>query len=202
MSNEYDIAYFAYDVLVNPQLRPPDTQAVPGRLKGWVREWRHCIDTPKGKTCTLTVVRHPFTWIDGVYVLDRAARIIEVDHKEPGYQRIRIDFPRQVLGKTHPAVETYIYTSTGNAYRPDYPGLKSCPIWRSYLDGVLAGYLDLGGREAADNFITSTEGWNVPILDDRDSPRYALAVAIPETTQHEIDQVIEQHGLVNLQFKE
>jgi hypothetical protein len=41
------------------------------------------------------------------------------------------------------------------------------------VDCALAGYIDVWGPEGASRFVTSTEGWNVPMLDDRADPKYS-----------------------------
>ena len=46
------------------------------------------------------------------------------------------------------------------------------PILMSYLDVVVQGYLREFGECGALNFFATTKGWDSPILNDRESPRY------------------------------
>jgi len=49
-----DVAHFAYGSLVNSRTCPEHTRARPFRITGWVRQWKHCIDTPSGRACALS----------------------------------------------------------------------------------------------------------------------------------------------------
>ncbi len=45
-------------------------------------------------------------------------------------------------------------------------------ILLSYLDVVVQGYLREFGEDGARRFFETTDGWNVPVLDDRAAPLY------------------------------
>ena len=46
------------------------------------------------------------------------------------------------------------------------------PIVLSYLDVVVQGYLRVYGEAGAHRFFETTEGWGLPVLNDRAAPRY------------------------------
>jgi hypothetical protein len=46
------------------------------------------------------------------------------------------------------------------------------PILLSYLDVVVQGYLNEFGEAGALLFFATTHGWDAPILNDRNAPRY------------------------------
>jgi cation transport protein ChaC len=94
-------------------------------------------------------------------------------------------------------LESFTYISTPAAHRQ---GSRQFPIWRSYLECVLAGFLDLGGDAAARDFIVTTDGWEAPILDDRLAPKYMRAVRLSPPIQSNVDALIRSHGLDRTQF--
>jgi hypothetical protein len=65
---------------------------------------------------------------------------------------------------------------------------------------VLAGFLDVGGKIAARDFVVTTRGWESPILDDRTAPKYMRATSLPAGIQTDVDALIQEHGLERTQF--
>ncbi|MDO8700376.1 MAG: hypothetical protein Q7J56_01845 [Deltaproteobacteria bacterium] len=49
---------------------------------------------------------------------------------------------------------------------------------------------------AVEDFITTTQGWGLPILDDRHRPRYPRAVFLTSAQLHEIDDILGEYGLL------
>ena len=192
-----DVAYFAYGSLVNRHTRPMHTRAQPARLNGWLRQWKHCMDTPSGKACALTAVPRVGSQIEGVLVLDRRDKLAEVDRRETGYKRERIVLQQSDIAVPITELETYIYVSTGDHNRW---GTTEYPIWLSYVDCILAGCIDVWGRAGAERFIASTEGWQAPLLDDRAAPRYPRALALEETTRQVIDGLLKENGIIRSRF--
>lgn len=186
-----EVAYFAYGSLVNSATRlRPNARAEPALLKGWLRQWKHCIDTDSGKACVLSVRPRVGAEIEGVWVLDNCDTIAEVDRREIGYHREHIPYQPADTGLSVVGLETYIYVSTGDHNRW---GDREYPIWLSYLDCVLDGYIKEWGPAGASRFITSTEGWDVPVLNDRARPKYPRAV-VPEN-RVAIDRLLEESGI-------
>jgi hypothetical protein len=187
---------FAYGSLVNPAARPKEVDAVPALLSGWSREWMHRISTPRGKVCALTVAPDADSCIKGVVLVEGGAESFEVDEREIGYQRIPVAV-QTIGGLIESPVSCSLYVG---AQANRGPATREYPIWRSYLDCVLSGYIRLGGPEAADDFVRSTRGWQAPFLDDRDSPKYPRAVYLTAKEKEVIDAILRRHLLLGEVF--
>jgi hypothetical protein len=193
------VEIFGYGSLVNRRARRSDLVARPVRIGGWRRSWSHCVETENGNVCALTVVPQAEAGVAGVGILERRDNLAALDAREKGYRRI----PLALDAEEPPGVATrgdwerFTYISTPVALRP---GSREFPIWRSYLECVLAGFLDLGGGAAARDFIVTTDGWEAPILDDRAAPKYMRAVKLPQHVQGEVDALIQSHELHRTQF--
>lgn len=199
MNKSPTMGVFGYGSLVNKNTLSSDsTTAVSGRLHGWVRQWKHCVDTTQylkdafGKVCVLTVDSSKDAELDGILLLDSHEKLEKYDKREIGYKRKRIDFetilidPR-CLAQDHVSKECYVYVSEPQHHRW---GNSEFPILRSYIDCVLAGFLEVYGREGIEKFIDSTEGWDAPILNDRATPIYPRAVILPQSDRQLIDDVL------------
>jgi cation transport protein ChaC len=190
---EHPVAYFAYGSLVNRHTRSSTAEAIPVRIAGWVRQWRHCVATSRGKACALTAERQPGADIEGVLILDSMENMTKVDEREIGYKREEVRLEQAGNAAPLAGIETYIYVSAGPHTQW---GSSEYPIWRSYLDCVLAGYIDVWGRDGAARFIASTSGWQAPILDDRHAPKYPRAVVLPKPVRNMIEEILEQTGVI------
>jgi hypothetical protein len=188
-----DTLVFAYGSLVNSGTRQSGVRSLPGVLPGWVRQWKHCIETPNGKICALTVAPDARKEVRGLVLFQDTNDLAELDQRESGYSRVRVNvcLENSPLGKMEPRFFTYVGDLAHSAF-----GSDEFPIWRSYLDCVLGGYFELGGRWAMDNFIASTLGWDAPILDDRQTPKYPRAVTLASNQKREIDEALVKHGLL------
>jgi len=187
------IAYFAYGSLVNRHTRPLNTRAQPARLTGWVRQWKHCMETPSGKVCALSAAPRSGAEIEGVLVFDSRDNLAALDQREIDYRRVPIALPPADVAVPTAEMETFIYVSTGDQNRW---GSAEYPIWRSYVDCVLAGYIDVWGAAGAARFIASTEGWDAPLLDDRANPRYPRAVVLSDAVRVTIDGLLERKRII------
>jgi glutathione-specific gamma-glutamylcyclotransferase len=171
------VAYFGYGSLVNEltwlQCERRHPERYPVEVQNWTRQWKHCVDTPHGSGCVLTAVERAGSRIHGILVCCDAADLAEIDAREDGYDRVEL--PRRdvlsCLGNLPDKL--YIYKSKPSQYRP---GGVSCPIWYSYAEAVLHGFLTVFKTAGVDEFIRSTSGWTVPVIDDRDRPQYRRAV--------------------------
>jgi len=63
------------------------------------------------------------------------------------------------------------------------------PVLLSYLDVVVQGYLQVFGRDGADHFFATTDGWDAPVLNDRAAPRYPRH---QQLTREEIE-IVDAH---------
>jgi glutathione-specific gamma-glutamylcyclotransferase len=179
------IAYFGYGSLVNELTWARPYKMEPAELRNWAREWNHCVDTPFGRVCALTVSRSDFGRVQGVFIRSTRSEIIEVDDREIGYVREAIPPSDIVTHKSSLPPELYIYRSEERFRRG---ASDEYPLWLSYVDCVIVGYLKVFGKGGVDTFIASTEGWRGPILDDRAKPLYPRAVRLSEEERQFIDE--------------
>jgi hypothetical protein len=167
------VAYFGYGSLVNEltwlQSERRHPERYPVEVQNWAREWGHCVDTPHGRGCVLTALERPGSRIQGILICCDASDLAQVDAREVGYDRVEL--PRQdILSPvSHLPEELYIYRSKPPHYRP---GGADHPIWFSYAEAVLHGFLSVFRTDGVDAFIRSTSGWSAPVVDDRANPRY------------------------------
>jgi len=63
----------------------------------------------------------------------------------------------------------------------------------SYLDVVVQGYEQVFGEAGVAAFFASTDGWDAPILNDRDAPQYPrhqpLATVQRDLVDHHVDAI-------------
>jgi hypothetical protein len=167
------VAYFGYGSLVNEltwlQSERRHPERYPVEIQNWTREWGHCADTPQGPVCVLTAVERAGSRIQGILIRCDADDLAEIDARENGYDRVELA-RRDVLSSVSDLPEKlYIYKSKSSHYRP---GGADYPIWFSYAEAVLHGFLSAFKTEGVDAFIRSTSGWTIPVIDDREYPQY------------------------------
>jgi glutathione-specific gamma-glutamylcyclotransferase len=189
------VAYFGYGSLVNEltwlQSERRHLERYPVEVQNWTREWRHCVDTPNGPVCALTAVERAGSRIHGILIQCDAADLTQIDAREVGYDRVGLA-RRDVLSSISNLPEKlYTYKSKSSHYRL---GGMDYPIWFSYAEAVLHGYLSVFKTEGVDRFIQSTSGWTVPVVDDRDNPQYHRSPKrlIPIEDKIYIEQKIRQ----------
>ncbi|SRR5579871_2533119 len=189
------VAYFGYGSLVNEltwlrsERRHPERYPV--EIENWAREWGHCVDTPLGPGCVLTAAERAGSRIQGILICCDAADLMQVDAREAGYDRVEL-LRRDVLSSISNLPEKlYIYKSKSSHYRA---GGADYPIWFSYAEAVLHGFLSVFKAEGVDRFIESTTGWTAPVIDDRDNPQYrrSLKKLISAEDKLYIEQKIRQ----------
>lgn len=194
------IAYFGYGSLVNDATRHPESVAVRGTLKGWVREWRISGETPTGRVCGLTASPKPGSEIHGVLVLDSVAELPNLDIREGRYDRhalpaeaFHVHGHAEEGGDHREALSNaFVYRSKSEHYRW---GDDAHPIRLSYVDCVLKGYLNHFGEEGPRHFIETTEGWHIPVLNDRRAPLYPRAITVSEEELALFDRLLRQAGV-------
>jgi len=153
----------------------------------------HCIETPHGKICALTVTPDVRAEIAGAVLFQSADGLAELDERESGYRRVRVPVHLERPDPITTEIDCFTYIGDSAHYKR---GSDEYPIWRSYLDCVLVGYFELGGRGAMENFIASTQGWDAPILDDRRMPLYPRAVALTSDLERGIDDTLAERGVL------
>ncbi len=157
--------FFGYGSLVNRTTHghAPVHRAT---LHGWHRAWRA---VPERALCYLTAVRDPDSSIEGLIAPVPGDSWAELDRREGAYER---HAATHALDHDSDATEVVVYAIDPDRHSP--PGPDN-PILLSYLDVVVAGYLAEYGPAGPQRFFETTLGWQAPILDDRNTPRYARA---------------------------
>tara|TARA_R110002049_G_scaffold44333_3_gene129850 strand:+ start:88607 stop:89197 length:591 start_codon:yes stop_codon:yes gene_type:complete len=154
--------FFGYGSLVNRNTHAyPDAR--PAQLAGWRRKW---VRTGGRDIVFLTVVPHGPTTVDGLIAAVPGADWVALDARERGYQR----------HASGGAVAHDLIPSPDIAHYAIPP--ENCGndgehvILLSYLDVVVQGFLREFGEEGAQRFFDTTDGWDTPILNDRNAPHY------------------------------
>lgn len=162
---------FGYGSLVNRRTHA-HSDARPVQVTGWRREWRA---TTLRQLAFLSVAPDPGCTIAGLTARVATADWPALDRREAAYDRLPL--PADSL---RPGVDgrVAIYAVPPG----DGPALEDHPILLSYLDVVVQGFLDHFGPEGAAAFFDTTTGWQAPVMDDREAPRYPRAQPLlPET---------------------
>lgn len=184
------IAYFGYGSLVNDATRNINSRSIPGRLEGFVREWRIRSKDQLQNVCSLTAKPSIDNSIDGVLVFEHSSGLEAVDRREANYDRL--DFPVLQFSSSSVLPESqaaYIYQAKSARY--DW-GDEDHPILQSYIDAVMQGFLDQFGEQGAFRFVQETDGWDAPILDDRNKPIYPRSITLSPTEKLIIDQALNE----------
>lgn len=191
MTNE--ISYFGYGSLVNCDTRAAGSVAVRGRLRGWVREWRIAGTPGQQGVCSLTVRPQEGTEIFGLMVREHRDGLPALDTREWRYDRLDLGAGAFLADPGQGAHDGlgFVYRAKPEHYRW---GSDEHPILQSYVDCVLAGFHRHWGEAGVRHFIETTDGWHVPILNDRDNPRYPRAVRISNDMQALFDDALAEAG--------
>jgi len=145
---------FGYGSLVN-RATHGYAPARTARLAGWRRAWRY---TAHRGGPFLTAVASPTDTIDGLIAAIPGGDWAALDLRETGYERLPTPLP---------GVMVYAVPESG----PIDPADRD-PIVLSYVDVVFQGYLREFGPRGLDAFVATTDGWHIPILNDRAAPVY------------------------------
>ncbi|MEM6478192.1 MAG: gamma-glutamylcyclotransferase [Pseudomonadota bacterium] len=149
------IEVFGYGSLVNR--RTQNFGGTPAKLSGWQRIW---VTTPVRAAAFLSV-KESAGEIDGLFFPVPDDDLPDLDRREAQYERQPLG-AGQVIYSVPAANQT----------------TRRCPILRSYLDTVLQGFLHEFGKDGIGRFITTTQGWEAGLLDDRAAPLYPRAQQI------------------------
>jgi hypothetical protein len=182
--------FFGYGSLVNRRTHDyPDAR--PASVRGFRRAWRH---TRLREVAYLTVREAPGHEIDGLIASVPGGNWTALDLREAAYQRrllaatdVRHDHPEAI------SVEIYQTRAADEAA----PSVRY-PVLLSYVDTVVAGFHDVFGAEGAARFFATTDGWDIPVVDDRAAPIYARAVAPDGEVRRQVDTALDAFGVVRL----
>lgn len=185
------LTYFGYGSLVNADTVPENAELVPGRLSGWIREWRVCGKWENGQgRCALSVRRHAGSEIWGVMTREAKARLNDLEKRESRYEKvgaISSAFRCDAEQKQGPE-DLFLFRASAEHERW---GCEQHPILQSYLDCVLAGFDRIWGPAGIDHFLNTTDGWHVPVLQDRNKPHYPRAIRLEREVRRRIDERLE-----------
>ena len=181
-----DPYFFGYGSLVNCATHDYPHPA-PARLKGWRRAW---AQTELRKVAFLTAVPDPECEIEGLIARVPGSDWQALDEREWAYDRV--DASKTVTHEAKDVAEIAVYAV------PDERQSKSTerfPIWLSYIDVVVQGYLRVFGPDGADRFFETTSGWETPIYDDRAEPRYPRHQQLSEEEREFVDSRLKRIGV-------
>lgn len=181
---------FVYGSLVGDLTLSGCVRAQSARLDGWARQWRHSVTTEWGNTCALTVSREAGATVNGSLLHCRASAMKHLDRREVGYRRLHVTSVR-LPHPRHSSTAAEIYVSEANhlSWASD-----EHPIWLSYVRTVAVGFLRTYGQAGLDEFVTGTQGWDGPLLDDSGAPRYPRVVLLTAEETGAIDSALRQAG--------
>lgn len=189
------ITYFGYGSLVNVDTVPANTRVTPGKLHGWMREWRVCGTGSDGQgRCALTVRENKGSEIWGVLATEPRARLGELEQREKRYrkvERIGSAFRCEARGSQGPD-GLFLFKASPEHHRW---GSETHPILQSYLDCVLAGFFQVWGEQGIDHFLETTDGWHVPVLKDRSRPHYPRRIELTSDLADLIDGKLSDFGI-------
>ncbi len=171
--------FFGYGSLVNTATHG-FTEAQPAQLTGWRRVWRHTDLRP---VAFLSVVRDEQTTIDGLIAHVPHDDWAALDQREWAYDRIPAT--NAVRHQMAQVGEIAVYAVPDQHHSA--PSARH-PVLLSYIDVVVQGYLQVFGPDGADRFFTSTDGWDVPVLNDRATPRYPRHQQLTQEDTNFVDE--------------
>lgn len=173
---------FGYGSLVNRATLPEHVSARPATVRGWRRGWRAASRSVSWGVCAVSIAEAPGAEIDGLIVTfeDDVWPVIEArEHRYNWF--VLPDFDERVLAfRAEPGVDRW--------------GDREHPVHLTYVDAVLQGFLREFGEAGARRFIDSTDGWHVPVLDDRASPRYPRAQPLTAEERDIVDRLLADVG--------
>lgn len=169
---------FGYGSLVNRGTLPPHIETEKASVRGWRRAWRATSVGANGGVCSLSVVPDPDTTIEGLVVTFDDVVWPIIRRREHNYDYLPLEDHEDVL----------IFRAKEGI---DRFGDARHPIFMSYLETTLQGFLTEFGPDGAARFMATTEGWHVPILNDREVPNYPRAQLLSSAEQIKVDELLE-----------
>lgn len=177
-----DPFFFGYGSLVNRATHSYPRSA-PAQVRGWRRVWTH---TKLRKLAFLSVHPAHGEEIDGLIAAVPGHDWAALDARERAYDR------QLVTDHTAPVKDVHIYAVTPD--HKDTPEARH-PILLSYIDVVVQGFLHEFGPHGAQRFFDTTDGWDTPVLDDRDAPIYPRHQTLSAAETAFVDAQLAQRGV-------
>lgn len=174
--------FFGYGSLVNVDTHIyGDTH--PAHLRGWRRYW---VKTPARDTVFLSVHMDGHSEIDGLIAAVPDADWAALDLREAGYARLSSG--GAVRHPLTPAPEVEHYAVPPEHVLPEGDHV----ILLSYLDVVVQGFFRVFGEDGVQRFFDTTDGWDTPVLQDRDTPRYPRHKLLTATETALVDHHLDR----------
>ena len=168
---------FGYGSLVNTRTHG-FAPVRPDRLAGWRRCWGYTRH--RAGPFLTAVPGGPGDAIDGLIAAVAPADWPGLDAREAGYDRCATPWP---------GVAVYAVPA------PQAGDGSGAPILLSYVDAVLQGFLAVFGRAGVARFGASTDGWHIPVLNDRAAPVYARAQRLTAEETATVDALLRDLGV-------
>lgn len=175
--------FFGYGSLVNTATHDYPAGA-PARLDGWRRIWVRSATTDH---VFLSIHPVAHAQIDGLIAQVPGRDWAALDLREAQYDRF--DVTAAVCHDTD-AREIAAYAVPGSGQAP--PATAAHAIALSYLDVVVQGFARVYGAAGAAAFFDTTDGWDVPVIDDRAAPRYPRAQPLDAAERARTDRLLAQ----------
>ncbi|SMH51467.1 gamma-glutamylcyclotransferase family protein [Maritimibacter sp. HL-12] len=182
--------FFGYGSLVNRRTHAY-AEAQTARVSGWRRAWRK---SPLRARCFLTVVPAAEDYVEGLIAAVPGVDWAALDAREHAYARF--DVSQATQHRAGRLLDVAIYAIPEGAHHD--PGDDN-PVLLSYIDVVVQGFLAEFGPDGARHFFETTEGWHVPVLDDRAAPIYARAQSLDDAERAVVDEGIARVGARRIQ---
>ena len=175
-----DPHFFGYGSLVNTATHSyPNAQKA--TLAGWRRAW---VRSDQYDMVLLSAVpADPSAKIQGLIAAVPNADWTALDTRETGYQRVLSDGKVSHEGDT--AIEIAHYAVPRSDWRDG--GIQTIRL--SYLDVVVQGYHQQFGKDGVAAFFDTTDGWDTPILNDREAPHYPRS----QILNHAETTLVDEH---------
>ncbi|CAM3718219.1 hypothetical protein VA7868_02420 [Vibrio aerogenes CECT 7868] len=180
---------FGYGSLMNSssrRLTGQTGQAIPAVVSGLIRHWGKVDDSYFASP----LVSEPGAGlVNGVLLEIMDEALEEFDKREAGYQRIPLlaeQFEAPLDLTTEDDIWVYIKSQP-------LPPCENVPVLQTYIDTVLSGCLEIS-EDFARFFIRHTRGWQSPVDNDRQQPRYKNYAGIPEHHIELIDELLAVHA--------
>ena len=186
------IGYFGYGSLVNRSTLAHQARPVRASLRGFRRAWRATSMEGGRGVCALSVEPSEEHEIRGLFIEEPAIGLSRLDDRERNYDRHVMDVRLIALEAERPSAEGFfLYRARARHARW---GDSSHPIHLSYVDCVLQGFYREWGEAGISHFMETTDGWHVPIVDDRASPTYPRAQILSMAERALVDRALADVG--------
>lgn len=142
----------------------------------------------------LSVHRDPACTIGGMLVVDRAENLPALDERERLYDRVAIS-RNDLVGEDLAGILEPISPQNLFIYVGQIAAVGQPPLLQSYLDTVMAGFLEAHGESGVEAFIASTTGFGREIIRDRAAPIYPRAVVLADGLADLFDGMFARAGV-------